>query len=151
MKLQQFDYQLPPELIAQTPAEPRDASRLMVVRRQTGEISHHVFSDVLDFFDSGDILIANDSRVIPARLFGRKSTGGKVEILLLKPLDDLRWEALVGGKRLTPGTPVTIDPSPQSPISLTIEADLGEARRLIKFNRPIESELDAVGHVPLPP
>lgn len=163
MKLQQFDYQLPPELIAQTPAEPRDASRLMVIRRQTGEIGHHLFSDVLDFFDPGDILIANNSRVIPARLFGRKSTGGKVEILLLKPLDALRWEALVGGKRLTPGTLVTIDPAShtdehpssvphlQSPVTLTIEADLGEARRLIKFDRPIEPELEAVGHVPLPP
>ncbi|MCB9078339.1 MAG: S-adenosylmethionine:tRNA ribosyltransferase-isomerase, partial [Anaerolineaceae bacterium] len=109
MNLQQFDYQLPPELIAQTPAEPRDASRLMVIRRQTGEISHHTFSDVLDFFDPGDILIANDSRVIPARLFGRKSTGGKAEILLLKPINALRWEALVGGKRLIPGTLVNID------------------------------------------
>ncbi|MCB0163851.1 MAG: tRNA preQ1(34) S-adenosylmethionine ribosyltransferase-isomerase QueA [Anaerolineae bacterium] len=170
MKLQQFDYRLPPELIAQTPAEPRDASRLMVVHRQTGEISHHIFSDVLDFLDPGDILIANNSRVIPARLFGRKSTGGKVEILLLKPIDALRWEALVGGKRLNPGTVVNIDPAfhtyetpsstsapqppisnLQSPITLTIEADLGEARRLIKFNRPIRPDLEVVGHVPLPP
>ena len=164
MKLEQFDYDLPPERIAQTPAEPRDASRLMVVDRRSGEIHHHTFTDVVDYLHPGDILIANNSRVIPARLFGRKSTGGKVEILLLKPIDSLRWEALVGGKRLTPGTAVTLDMSQststnlqspvtslQSPISLTIEADLGEARRLIAFNQPIDSHLEALGHIPLPP
>ncbi|MCB0211449.1 MAG: tRNA preQ1(34) S-adenosylmethionine ribosyltransferase-isomerase QueA [Anaerolineae bacterium] len=157
MKLELFDYNLPPERIAQTPAEPRDASRLMVIDRQSGEIHHRTFTDVVDYLHPGDILIANNSRVIPARLFGRKSTGGKVEILLLKPVDSLRWEALVGGKRLTPGTIVTLDTSQsastslQPPFSLTIEADLGEARRLIAFNQPIDAHLEALGHIPLPP
>lgn len=162
MNIQQFDYQLPAELIAQTPVEPRHASRLMVIKRRTGEISHHRFTEIIDFLRPGDILIANDSRVIPARLFGRKQSGGKVEILLLKPIDALHWEVLVGGKRVRPGTVVQLDInhepltnlqslSRQGPITLTIETDLGESRRLIRFDQPVEPCLEAVGHVPLPP
>ncbi len=97
MDVQQFDYHLPPELIAQTPIEPRHTSRLMVINRSTGEIAHHTFVNLVDLLHPGDILVANDSRVIPARLFGRKQSGGKVEVLLLKQIDNLRWEALVGG------------------------------------------------------
>jgi S-adenosylmethionine:tRNA ribosyltransferase-isomerase len=96
VNVNQFDYHLPPELIAQTPLEPRHASRLMVVNRQTGQITHRQFTDLVDLLHPGDILIANDSRVIPARLVGHKTSGGKVEILLLKQIDDLRWEVLVG-------------------------------------------------------
>jgi len=166
LDVQQFDYHLPPELIAQTPVEPRHASRLMVVNRATGQISHRSFSDIVDLLQRGDILIANDSRVIPARLFGRKQSGGKVEILLLKQLDTLRWEALVGGKRLRPGvvvsinheqSPISQSPNLQSPISqsppitLTILKDLGESRRLVEFNQPIDPLLDTLGYVPLPP
>jgi len=173
-----FDYNLPLELIAQTPVEPRHASRLMRVDRASGQISHHTFADLVDFLNPGDILVANDSRVIPARLFGRKTSGGKAEILLLKQLDDLRWEALVGGKRLNPGVTVeilaaeqgrtgaeaqVIDPllatrhSPSlsdnslSPIALTIIENLGESRRVVEFNRPVNARLDEVGHTPLPP
>ena len=80
MKTAEFDYELPPELIAQTPVEPRDASRLMVVDRHTGTITHRRFSDLLEFLCSGDLLVYNESRVIPARLFARKPTGGKAEI-----------------------------------------------------------------------
>lgn len=158
MNVQQFDYALPPELIAQRPLEPRHAARLMVVKRDSGEISHHRFTDLTDLLDSGDILIANNSRVIPARLFGRKPSGGKVEILLLKQLDALRWEVLVGGKRLGPGIVVNIRPTEKrpapgsaGPISLTIKEDLGQARRLIEFNQPIAPYLAEVGHMPLPP
>ncbi|HMQ50957.1 MAG TPA: tRNA preQ1(34) S-adenosylmethionine ribosyltransferase-isomerase QueA [Anaerolineae bacterium] len=157
MDLQQFDYHLPPELIAQTPVEPRHASRLMVIDRRTGEISHHRFIEIIDYLQPGDILIANDSRVIPARLFGRKRSGGKVELLLLKAIDSLRWEALVGGKRVRPGTVIQLvinnEPSTnfEASVTLTIEADLGESRRLIRFDQPIEPLLEAVGHVPLPP
>jgi S-adenosylmethionine:tRNA ribosyltransferase-isomerase len=156
----QFDYHLPQERIAQTPVEPRSASRLMVVNRQTGQISHHPFTAIVELLQAGDILIANDSRVIPARLFGHKRSGGKVEILLLKQRDDLRWEALVGGKRLRPGVIVEIEageqtskpaPSRSSKIEVTIREDLGEARRLIEFSQPINARLDEVGHVPLPP
>lgn len=109
MDLRQFDYDLPPERIAQTPVEPRHASRLMVVNRQSGDVSHHTFADIVQFIRPGDILVANDSRVIPARLYGRKPTGGKVEILLLKRINAHRWEALVGGKRLRPGVAVEIE------------------------------------------
>jgi S-adenosylmethionine:tRNA ribosyltransferase-isomerase len=156
----QFDYHLPQERIAQTPVEPRSASRLMVINRQTGQISHHPFTAIVELLQAGDILIANDSRVIPARLFGHKRSGGKVEILLLKQRDDLRWEALVGGKRLRPGVIVEIEageqtskpaPSRSSKIEVTIREDLGEARRLIEFSQPINARLDEVGHVPLPP
>ena len=87
---------LPPELIAQKPIEPRDTSRLLVVNRQNGSIEHHHFSDLLDFLQAGDVMVFNDSRVIPARLSGTKSnTGGKVEILLLRRLSQNVWETLV--------------------------------------------------------
>lgn len=162
MDINQFDYDLPPELIAQTPIEPRHASRLMVVNRRTAEITHHTFADIVGLLHPGDILIANDTRVIPARLFGRKQTGGKAEILLLKQLDPLRWEALVGGKRLRPGVVVELETGEQKgkgagqqftklPITLTIIKDLGESRRLIEFNRPITPLLDELGQMPLPP
>ena len=130
MNVSQFDYFLPPELIAQTPIEPRSASRLMLVNRTTGQISHHTFADIVDILHPGDILVANDTRVIPARLFGRKETGGKVELLLLKQVDTLRWEALVGGKRLRPGVKIEIekDNGEESPAS-------SPPRLLVSLNR----------------
>lgn len=130
MHTSDFDYTLPPERIAQTPLEPRDSSRLLVVHRQTGQIEHRIFRDIVDFVRPGDLLVANDSRVIPARLHGRKTTGGQVEILLLrrvpdpkgfdashgddakrarKPFGSETWECLVGGKGLRPGVQVVID------------------------------------------
>lgn len=162
MDLTQFDYPLPSELIAQTPIEPRHASRLMVVDRRSGEITHRSFADLADLLLPGDILIANDSRVIPARLFGRKQSGGQVELLLLKRVDDRRWEALVGGKRLRPGVVIEIeqggrgaeeprkDFSPAE-VAAAVIGDLGESRRLIEFNQPIEALLAEIGHTPLPP
>ncbi len=159
VKLEDFDYYLPPELIAQTPLEPRDASRLMVIDRSSGSINHHTFADLANLVQHGDILIANNSRVIPARLFARKETGGKVEILLLKQIDSLHWEALVGGKRLRPGLTIHLHNKQlaskpkqiSAPITLTIEEDLGQARRLLKFNQPLDTHLRDIGHVPLPP
>src|SRR5512139_3687360 len=108
LRTDEFDYDLPPELIAQTPLEPRDASRLMVVDRASGDIAHRHFRDLLDTLRPGDILVANDSRVILARLLGRKATGGRVEVLLLKRLGERRWEALVGGKRVRTGVELHI-------------------------------------------
>ncbi len=178
MDIRQFDYYLPPELIAQTPIEPRHASRLLVVDRRAGQLSHRTFADIIDLLHPGDILIANDTRVIPARLFGRKQSGGQVEILLLKQLDEVQWEALVGGKRLRPGVVVEIavegqggrgaeeqggrgaegkvSPAPLHPCSsaslfVTIKKELGESRRLVQFSQPINDLLDEVGHTPLPP
>ncbi|GIK41749.1 MAG: S-adenosylmethionine:tRNA ribosyltransferase-isomerase [Chloroflexota bacterium] len=164
MNITLFDYPLPSELIAQTPIEPRHASRLMVVGRRSGEITHRSFADLADLLLPGDILVANDSRVIPARLFGRKQSGGQVELLLLKRVDGLRWEALVGGKRVRPGVVIEIeetkrrrseeakDAASSSPRLLaSILEDLGESRRLIEFNQPIEALLAEIGHTPLPP
>jgi S-adenosylmethionine:tRNA ribosyltransferase-isomerase len=131
MKTSDFDYALPPELIAQTPLEPRDASRLMVLERRTGQLAHRGFRNLPEYLRAGDLLVANDSRVIPARLHAVKSTGGKVEIFLLRParLDEATaswsfehaegglaamvdggrvWECLVGGKGLRPGTKARI-------------------------------------------
>ena len=100
-----YDYLLPEELIAQNPAEPRDSSRLMVLSRDRGEVLHGTFGSLGDFLDEGDLLVLNDTRVIPARLFGSKTRGGgRVEILLLRALDAafLEWEALVKPGRKNP-------------------------------------------------
>jgi S-adenosylmethionine:tRNA ribosyltransferase-isomerase len=157
LRTDEFDYFLPLDLIAQTPVEPRDASRLMVVDRShgdanlaSGEIVHRRFRDLLDYLRLGDVLVANDSRVIPARLFGRKATGGRVEILLLKRLGDRRWEVLVGGKRVRTDSELSIDKAGVQVVARVVE-ELGDARRVVEFDRPIRSLLDELGEVPLPP
>ena len=103
MRTSDFDYPLPPERIAQTPVEPRHASRLLVLQRAEDRLEHRTFWDIGDYLRPGDLLVVNQTRVIPARIFGRKPTGGRIELLLLKRLDDTTWEALVGGKRVSPG------------------------------------------------
>lgn len=150
----EFDYVLPPERIAQVPVEPRDSSRLMVLGRESGRVAHHTFGDIVDFLRPGDILVANNSRVIPARLFGHKTaTGGKAELLLLERLGEQRWRALVGGKRLVEGTAITIhDQAGQaSAFTATVTAVLLGAQREVTFNTPISEALDSLGHMPLPP
>lgn len=149
MKLSEFDYHLPPERIAQQPVEPRDASRLMVIHRQSGTIEHRQFRDILDYLHAGDVLVLNQTRVIPARLQAYKvETGGAVEILLLKQLDDRRWKALVGGKRVLEGVELTLA---NSTIKAIVEAVGEESQRVIRFDRPIENYLEAFGDTPLPP
>src|SRR5688572_6099664 len=113
MRVDEFDYYLPPELIAQTPAEPRDSSRLLVLDRATGIMEHRRFSEIGRFLRPGDLLVANESRVLPARMFGQKvPTGGRVEVLLLRPqpqpeeegAEPAEWEALVSpGRRVHEG------------------------------------------------
>ena len=148
MKTEDFFYDLPAELIAQTPAEPRDHSRLMVLERETGRISHHRFFEVGQFLRPNDLLVVNETRVYPARFLGSKLPGGgKVEILLLKKLHDLTWECLVGGSGMKPGRQVQIT---EGPIAEVVD-DLGESRRLVRFLEPIECAFDRAGHVPLPP
>lgn len=160
-----FDYDLPQELIAQTPIEPRDASRLLIVDRATGSFSHRHFRDIGDFLHPGDLLIANQSRVIPARLLGhRAETGGKVEVLLLVERPDLgpdTWETLVRpGRRLRAGARVLFgvenDPAIlQAEILQRTEAD----GRLVRFTLTQSAEsrlsvrelIDKLGHMPLPP
>jgi S-adenosylmethionine:tRNA ribosyltransferase-isomerase len=152
MKTSDFDYHLPPELIAQTPIEPRDASRLLVVDRQTGALEHRLFRDVSDYLRPGDLLIGNDSRVIPARLHGHKATGGEIEIFLLRPMESAAWECLVGGKGLRPGIQVEVQPRANGPaITATILSETGTGGRVIAFDPPAEKWLWDVGEVPLPP
>ncbi|HHJ06974.1 MAG TPA: tRNA preQ1(34) S-adenosylmethionine ribosyltransferase-isomerase QueA [Anaerolineae bacterium] len=148
MNLSDFDYTLPQKLIAQTPIEPRDASRLMVINRSAGTIKHKRFSDLPDYLRPGDILALNDSRVIPARLFAAKESGGKMELLLLKELEDETWEVLVGGKRIRKGTKFTVT---GSDLSGEITQELSGARRIARFNGSLWDTLYDVGHTPLPP
>src|SRR5687768_6661181 len=147
MKTSDFDYNLPEASIAQTPAEPRDSSRLLVLHRQTGELEHRIFRDVAEYLNSGDLLVLNQTRVIPARIFARKETGGRVELLLLRRRDELTWEALVGGKGLRVGKQVKVEDGPQAEIMEVLDG----SERVIRFSEPIESYFPKVGNVPLPP
>ena len=118
MRTSDFDYHLPPELIAQTPIEPRDSSRLLVMHRDTDLLEHRQFPDLLEYLRPGDVMVFNQSRVIPARLYGRRvDTGSKVEFLLLRRNADGTWQALARpGRRLRPGVVVNIE-EPESPKS----------------------------------
>ncbi len=145
-----FDYPLPPELIAQHPLEPRDASRLMVLDRRRGTLEHAHFRDLGRWLAPADLLVFNDTRVIPARLFARKAgTGGRVELLLLRRRAAQTWEALVGGRGLQAGSVLELE-GERSVRATVLEAYDGP-RRLVQFSQPITPLLDAVGHVPLPP
>jgi S-adenosylmethionine:tRNA ribosyltransferase-isomerase len=149
-----FDYDLPPSYIAQTPLKQRDQSRLLILDQRTEKLQHAVFKDIGNYLNAGDILVINETRVIQARLFARKlPSGGRVEILLLRKQDAQTWEALVGGKGLIEGRQLqveSINPSDKVPIAV-IEADLGGAERIIRFTEPIEEYFPNIGHVPLPP
>ncbi len=149
MKLSEFDYDLPESFIAQTPAEPRDSSRLMLLDRQTGAIEHRVFRDILDYLHPGDVLVLNVTRVIPARLHATKAdTGGAVEVLLLRQLDETRWQALVGGRRVLTGTQLIFG---DTGISAEVVEELHESERIVQFNQPINDRLTQLGEMPLPP
>lgn len=154
MQTSQFDYHLPPERIAQRPIEPRDASRLLVLHRKNERIEHTHFRNLLQYLRPGDILVANDSRVYPARLYGEKSeTGGKVELLLLERLDADRWRALVGGRRVRRGTVISLHEGSgqKSEFQATISAELEGAQREVTFSSSLDDHLDQIGHTPLPP
>lgn len=151
MKLTDFDYHLPPEYIAQTPIEPRDASRLLVLHRDSGNCEHRMFRDLPDYLKPGDVLVLNQTRVIPARLTAHKAeTGGAVEILLLRQIDKKQWQALVGGKRVFTGTKLVLEHNGRT-IDAMVIAEGEEAERTIEFAEPLESCLDELGEVPLPP
>jgi S-adenosylmethionine:tRNA ribosyltransferase-isomerase len=148
MKTSDFDYELPAERIAQTPVEPRHDTRLMVLERETGRLTHASFWELDRFLSPGDLLVLNETRVIPARLYARKLPGnGQVELLLLRQQDELSWEVLVGGKGLSPGKRLQIDSGPQAVVLASLEG----ARRLVRFDEPVERHLSSAGHVPLPP
>ena len=162
MRTSTFDYHLPESSIAQTPVEPRDSSRLLVLHRESGDVEHRLFRDVGLFLRPNDLLVLNRTRVIPARIFARKQTGGRVEILLLRRRDTLTWEALVGGKGLRVGIKALLDSKDSSlwnksaksgdfAIQVEILEILEGSERLIRFSEPIEPYFPKVGHVPLPP
>ena len=148
-----FNYILPPELIAQRPLPQRDASRLMVLNRADQTFAHQTFSNILDYFQPGDVLVANNSRVIPARLYGRKPTGGQVEILLLSQQENGRWHAMVGGKRLSEGSQIHLlnQAGEETELVATVTAVLDGSQRELSFNQPLDDWLESIGHTPLPP
>lgn len=151
MKVSDFDYDLPPELIAQTPIEPRDQSRLMVLDPDGGNLRHQYFSDLPQYLQPNDLLVVNQSRVLPARLYGIKAeTGGKVELLLLHPLSDGKWECLVKpGRRCSVGTKLFFSPE----LSGTVIANTEAGGRIIEFDYDgdFDQILERLGETPLPP
>jgi S-adenosylmethionine:tRNA ribosyltransferase-isomerase len=151
MQLADFDYELPADLIAQTPIEPRDASRLLVVPCGNGSFTHRNFADIREYLRPGDLLVLNQTRVIPARLKGHKvPTGGGVEILLLRQIDTHNWLTLVGGKRVNTGTVIDIENEGHTVRAEIVEEKEG-AQRVVRFDEPINAQLDSLGEVPLPP
>ena len=151
MKLSDFMYDLPEERIAQTPVEPRDHSRLMVLNRANHTIEHRHFYDVIDYLNPGDALVINETRVIPARLIGERPSGGACEILLLKQLAPKRWEALVRpGKKLRPGAEVSFG---GGRLTARIAEIVEGGGRIVDFTceGTMEAALDELGEMPLPP
>lgn len=147
MKTADFNYHLPQELIAQVPLKNRQDSRLLVFERISNQITHSYFKMVSTFLLPGDVLVINKTKVIPARLFAHKESGGKVEILLLKKMDDLDWEVLVGGKKVISG----IDLEFSKDLSGQVTKDLDGSRRVIRFSDPVEPYFKEYGQMPLPP
>lgn len=170
MKTSDFDYDLPPELIAQTPAPVRDECRLLVMDRTTGALEDRIFRDIIDYVEPGDLFVANETRVLPARLLGHKrDSGGVAEVFLLREAAGSEprtnrvafWEALVRpGKRLKPGSGAVVDfQSASGDVVLSAEivdwvADAQKGERLVRLSTELPSldeALHAVGHTPLPP
>lgn len=149
-KKSDFYYDLPEELIAQTPAQPRDSSRLLTYNRATGEVRHEIFRDVINYLNAGDVLVINNTKVLPARLYAHTENGGAVEVLLLKRLDIDKWEVLVKpGKKCTVGKKLYISEE----LSLTVEGITDSGERIVKFyyDGVFEEILERLGTMPLPP
>ena len=150
LKKSDFYYDLPEELIAQTPAEPRDSSRLLVYDRSADKAEHKIFRDIKNYLRAGDVLVINNTKVLPARLYAHTEHGGMVEVLLLKRISSLRWEVLVKpGKKCKPGTRLTVDDK----LSLTVNSVTDSGERIVDFecDGVFEEALDRVGSMPLPP
>ena len=153
LPIARFDYDLPEELIAQHPIEPRDASRLLVVDRATGSLSDHIFRDLPDLLTPGDLLVLNDTRVIPARLFTRRATGGQVELLFLEKLEHDTWRVLARpARRLRAGEPLTVLDPKGEPVGVEVtvrerDPDMG----MIVSVEDADTTLHRYGQMPLPP
>ena len=151
MKTHDFWYDLPEELIAQTPLERRDGSRLMVLNRATGEIQHKHFYDIVDYLNPGDCLVMNDSRVLPARLMGHRPTGGVVEVLLLRDLGNKRWECLCKpGRKMQVGNEVTFGDGELTAVVREVQED-GNRVVEFKYEGIFLEVLERLGKMPLPP
>ncbi len=152
LKVDLFDFHLPEELIAQTPLEQRDASRLMVLNKETGSVKHHMFHDLLDYVQEGDCLVLNDTRVLPARLFGTKEdTGANIEVLLLKQTQGDTWETLVKpAKRVKEGTVISFG---DGRLTAVCKETSDQGGRLLEFNYQgiFYEVLEQLGEMPLPP
>ena len=159
MRLSDFDYALPPELIAQHPASPRDSSRLLILHRSDGRIEHRIFRDLPTYLRPPDVLILNDTRVIPARLLGRKRSGGAVEVLLLRPAAERHkgretWEVLVRpGRRVRDGTRLEFGEALAGGLAGEVVASRNDGIRLVAFegDRPVLDAIREIGKTPLPP
>ena len=151
MKLTDFSYELPKEMIAQHPAEPRDHARLMLYDKKTGAVEHKHFYDLVDELQAGDVLVFNDSKVIPARLYGKRvPTGGKVEVLLLTPVGEDRWEVLVKpGKKALPGTTIEFPGGLQAEV--LDRTDFGGRVVHFTYDGVFDDIIDQIGEMPLPP
>lgn len=148
MKTEEFNYDLPEHFIAQFPAEPRDHSKLLVLDRKSGELEDRHFYDIIDYLKSGDLLVVNETRVIPARLYGRKLPGsGKIEVLLLNKVDECDWECLVGGSGMKEGRKFEIEKGPLGEVIKVLDG----SKRLVRFVEPIEKFFEEAGSTPLPP
>ena len=151
MKTHDFWYDLPEELIAQTPLERRDSSRLLVLDRSTGALEHRHFYDIIDYLNPGDCLVMNDSRVLPARLLGQRPTGGAVEVLLLRDLGGGAWECLVKpGRKMQQGQAVSFG---DGALTATVTQVQEDGNRVVQFHyQGIFLEiLERLGKMPLPP
>ena len=151
MKTSDFYYDLPEELIAQTPLQKRDTSRLLALNRVTGEIAHKHFYDILDYLNPGDCLVMNDSRVLPARLLGHRPTGGAVEVLLLRDLGDKKWECLVKpGRKMQVGNEVIFG---NGELTATVVEVQETGNRVVEFHYEgiFLEVLERLGKMPLPP
>ena len=151
MKTHDFWYDLPEELIAQTPLEKRDTSRLLAMDRQTGALAHRHFYDIIDYLNPGDCLVMNDSRVLPARLLGHRPTGGAVEVLLLRDLGGGKWECLTKpGKKTQPGQEIIFG---DGQLTATVDSVQEDGNRVVEFHyEGIFLEiLEQLGKMPLPP
>ncbi len=148
MKTEEFNYDLPEHFIAQLPVEPRDHSRLLVLDKQSGTLEHRHFFNIHEYLQAGDLLVVNETRVIPARLFGKKLPGGgKIEVLLLNKLEELSWECLVGGSGMNAGRTFEIENGPKGVVGKVLEG----SKRIVHFVEPIEQFFKQAGHTPLPP
>ena len=151
LKTHDFYYDLPEELIAQTPLEKRDASRLMTLDRVTGDVEHRHFYDIIDYLNPGDCLVMNDSRVLPARLLGHRPTGGAVEVLLLRDMGDKCWECLCKpGKKMQPGSEVIFG---NGELTATVKEVQEDGNRVVEFHYEgiFLEVLERLGKMPLPP